>query len=83
MAKVGLTVLSAALLLCSGCANSGGIRYGSTIEIDAGSDRANGARKVKVDGAGLFFSGKFGRIGLGQEGGPEKVTSGSERHTVV
>jgi hypothetical protein len=61
MAKVGLTVLSAALLLCSGCANSGGIRYGSTIEIDAGSDRVNERR----GGAGLFFEGNFGRIELG------------------
>jgi hypothetical protein len=66
MAKVGLTVLSAGLLLlvCDGCADSSGIRYGSKVEIDAGSDRTN-ERKVKVDGAGLFFSGKFGRIELG------------------
>jgi hypothetical protein len=53
MVKVGLTVLSVGMLLlvCDGCANSNGIRYGSTIEIDAGSDRANERRA----GAGLFF----------------------------
>jgi hypothetical protein len=62
MAKVGLTVLSAALLLlCSGCANSG-IRYGSTIELDAGSDLSNERRA----GAGMFFGGNFGRIQLGR-----------------
>jgi hypothetical protein len=64
MVKVGLTVLSAGLLLlvCDGCANSGGIRYGSTIEIDAGSDRADERRA----GAGLFLGGNFGRIELGR-----------------
>jgi hypothetical protein len=35
---------------------------GSTIEIDAGSDRANERRA----GAGLFFGGNFGRIELGR-----------------
>jgi hypothetical protein len=62
MAKVGLTVISAALLLlCSACANSG-IRYGSTIEIDAGSDRVNERRA----GAGLSLGGNFGRFELGR-----------------
>jgi hypothetical protein len=64
MVKFGLTVLSVGMLLlvCDGCANSNGIRYGSTIEIDAGSDRANERRA----GAGLFFGGNFGRIELGR-----------------
>jgi hypothetical protein len=64
MVKVGLRVLSAGLLLlvCDGCANSSGIRYGSMIEIDAGSDRVNERRA----GAGLFFSSDFGRIELGR-----------------
>jgi hypothetical protein len=61
MAKVGSTVLAVLLLLaCGACANSG-IRYGSKIEIDAGSDRVDERR----GGAGLFFSGNFGRIELG------------------
>jgi hypothetical protein len=64
MIKVGLTVLSVGLLLlvCDGCVNSNGIRYGSTIEIDAGGDRVNERRA----GAGLFFGGNFGRIELGR-----------------
>ena len=76
MAMVGLTFIGAALLLlCSSCANSG-IRYGSTIEIDAGSDRSD-ERKAKTGGAGLFFSGNFGRIELGQEDGAANATSGA------
>jgi hypothetical protein len=63
MAKVGLTILSVLLLLvCGGCANTSGIRYGSTIEIDAGSDRVS----ERGAGAGLFFGGNFGRIELGR-----------------
>jgi hypothetical protein len=63
MAKIGLTVLSAALLLlCSSCATSSGIRYGSNVEIDAGSDLADERR----GGTGLFFWGNFGRLELGR-----------------
>jgi hypothetical protein len=63
MANVGLTIFAVLLLLAVVCcANSTGIRYGSTIEIDAGSDRANG----RGAGAGLFFGGNFGRIELGR-----------------
>ena len=67
MTRVGLQVMSTVLLLlaCGSCATESGIRYGSKIELDAGSDRGTGS-KVKVDEVGLFFSGRFGRIELGQ-----------------
>ena len=52
------------------------ILYGSKIELEAGSDRGNGS-KAKVDEVGLFFSGCFGRIELGQEDGAENTTSGA------
>jgi hypothetical protein len=62
VAKIELTLLAVLLLLtCVGCANSSGIRYGSTIEIDASGERTNERR----GGAGLFFEGNFGRIRLG------------------
>jgi hypothetical protein len=75
MIKVGLQVMSTVLLLlvCGSCATQSGILYGSKIELEAGSDRGN----KRFDGVGLFFSGNFGRIQLGQEDGPENVTSGA------
>jgi hypothetical protein len=78
MIKVGLQVMSAALLplVCGSCATQSGILYGSKIELEAGSDRGNGS-KAKVDEVGLFFSGCFGRIELGQEGSAENATSGA------
>jgi hypothetical protein len=73
MTKVGLQVMSAVLLplVCGSCATQSGILYGSKIELEAGSDRDNGS-KARVDEAGLFFSGCYGRIELGQEEGAEK-----------
>ena len=44
--------------------------------MDAGSDRGHGS-KAKVDEVGLFFSGRFGRIELGQKDGAENATSGA------
>ena len=49
-------------LVCGSCVTQSGILYGSKIELEAGSDRANERRA----GAGLFFSGDFGRIELGR-----------------
>jgi hypothetical protein len=62
--KVSLTVLSVGLLLlvCDGCANSNGIRYGSSIQIDAGSDLSH----ERSGGTRMFFGGNFGRIELGR-----------------
>jgi hypothetical protein len=70
MIKVGLQVMSTALLLpiCGSCVTQSGILYGSKIELEAGSNRGN-ENKAKIDEVGLFFSGKFGRIELGQEDG--------------
>jgi outer membrane protein OmpU len=51
----------------------GGIRYGSKIEIEAGSDLDTGPNNVSLDEAGLFFSGNFGRVELGREDGAEDV----------
>jgi hypothetical protein len=78
MVKVGLQVMSAVLLpLAYGsCATQSGILYGSKIELEAGSGRGNQS-KAKVDEVGLFFSGKFGRIELGQEDSAEDVGSGA------
>jgi hypothetical protein len=78
MIRVGLQVMSTVLLLlvCGSCATQSSIRYGSKIELEAGSDPGNG-RKAKVDGVGLFFSGKFGRIEFGLEDSAENVTSGA------
>jgi hypothetical protein len=75
--RVGLQVISAVLLplVCGSCATQSGILYGSKIELEAGSDRRNGSR-AKVDEVGLFFSGPFGRLELGQEGA-ENATSGA------
>jgi hypothetical protein len=60
MIEVSLRVMGTVLLLlvCGSCATESGIRYGSKIELDAGSDRGKKS-KAKIDGAGLFFSGKF------------------------
>jgi hypothetical protein len=76
--RVGLQVMSAVLLplVCGSCVTQSGILYGSKIELEAGSDRGNGS-KAKVDEGGLFFSGRFGRIELGQEDGTENATSGA------
>jgi hypothetical protein len=67
MIEVRLRVIGTLLLLvCGSCATESGIRYGSNIGLEAGSDRDR-ERKAKIDGAtGLFFSGNFGRIELGQ-----------------
>jgi hypothetical protein len=76
MIKVGLQVMSAVLLplVYGSCATQSGILYGSKIELEAGSGRGNQS-KAKVDEVGLFFSGKFGRIELGQEDSAEDVGS--------
>jgi hypothetical protein len=76
--NVCLQVMAAVLLplACGSCATQSGILYASKIELGAGSDRGNGS-KAKVDGAGLFFAGCFGRIELGQEDGPENATLGA------
>jgi hypothetical protein len=78
MSKVGLQVMSAVLLplVCGSCAAQSGILYGSKIELEAGSDRGTGS-KAKLDEVGLFFSGRFGRIELGQEDSFENATSGA------
>jgi hypothetical protein len=77
MIEVSLRAMGTVLLLlvCGSCPTES-IRYGSRIELEAGSDRGKES-KAKIDGAGLFFSGNFGRIELGQEDGPENVTSGA------
>ena len=56
MIKVGLQVMSTVLLplVCGSCATQSGILYGSKIELEAGSDRANGS-KAKVDEVGVFW----------------------------
>jgi hypothetical protein len=76
--KLGLQAMSIVLLplVCGSCATQSGILYGSNVELEAGSDRGNGS-KAKVDEGGLFFSGRFGRIELGQEDGTENATSGA------
>jgi outer membrane protein OmpU len=51
----------------------GGIRYGSKIEIEAGSDLDTGPNNVSLDEAGLFFSGGFGRVELGRDDGAEDL----------
>jgi outer membrane protein OmpU len=51
----------------------GGIRYGSKIEIEAGSDLDVGPNNVSLDEAGLFFSGGFGRVELGRDDGAEDL----------
>jgi hypothetical protein len=78
MIKVGLQVMSAVLLplVYGSCATQSGILYGSKIELEAGSGRGNQS-KAKVDEVRLFFSGKFGRIELGQEDSAEDVGSGA------
>ena len=59
MIEVSLRVMGTVLLLlvCGSCPTES-IRYGSKIELEAGSDRGR-TSKAKIDGAGLFFSGKF------------------------
>jgi hypothetical protein len=76
MIKVGLQVMSAISLplVCGSCASQSGILYGSKIELEAGSGSGNGS-KAKVDEVGLFFSGSFGRLELGQEDGAEVAGS--------
>jgi outer membrane protein OmpU len=51
----------------------GGIRYGSKVEVEVGSDLDTGPNNVSVDEVGLFFSGNFGRVELGREDGAEDV----------
>jgi hypothetical protein len=51
----------------------GGIRYGSKIEIEAGSDLDTGPNSVSLDEANLFFSGGFGRVEVGREDGAEDL----------
>jgi outer membrane protein OmpU len=51
----------------------GGIRYGSKVEIEVGSDLDTGPNAVSVDEVGLFFSGGFGRVELGREDGAEDL----------
>jgi outer membrane protein OmpU len=51
----------------------GGIRYGSKVEIEAGSDLDTGPNSVSLDEAGLFFSGNFGRVELGRDDGAEDL----------
>jgi outer membrane protein OmpU len=51
----------------------GGIRYGSKVEVEVGSDLDTGPNAVSVDEVGLFFSGNFGRVELGREDGAEDV----------
>jgi hypothetical protein len=67
MIKLGFQVMIAVLLplVCASCATQGGILYGSNIELEAGSGPGNES-KAKADEAGLFFSGNFGRVELGQ-----------------
>jgi hypothetical protein len=78
MIKIGFQVMSTVLLplVCGSCATQSGILYGSNIELEAGSGRGNES-KAKVDEVGLFFSGNFGRIELGQEDSAEDVGSGA------
>jgi outer membrane protein OmpU len=49
-----------------------GILYGSHLELEVGSGLGSNSN-VSVDEAGLFFSGNFGRIELGQEDGANDV----------
>jgi hypothetical protein len=78
MIEVSLRVMGTVflLLVCGSCATESDIRYGSDVELEAGNDRGKES-KAKIDGAGLFFSGNFGRIELGQGDGAENVRSGA------
>jgi hypothetical protein len=49
-----------------------GLLYGSHLELEVGSGLGSNSN-VSVDEAGLFFSGNFGRIELGQEDGANDV----------
>jgi hypothetical protein len=82
MLQVGLKVMSALLLplVCGSCATQSGILYGSKIELEAGRGRGNES-KTKVDEVGLFFSGKFGLIELGQGTVPRMSGQAPYRHT--
>jgi outer membrane protein OmpU len=51
----------------------GGVRYGSKVEIEAGSDLDTGPNNVSLDEVGLFFSGNFGRVELGRDDGAEDL----------
>jgi outer membrane protein OmpU len=51
----------------------GGIRYGSKVEIEIGSDLDVAPGDVAVDEVGLFFSGNFGRVELGRDDGAEDL----------
>ena len=67
---------TAATSTIESCATQSRILYGSNIELEASGDHDNES-KAKVDRVGLFFSGTFGRIELGQEDGAEDATSGA------
>jgi len=53
----------------------GGIRYGSKVELEVGSDFGGGVSSsdATVDEVGLFFSGNFGRVELGRDDGAEDL----------
>ena len=53
-------------------ATASGILYGSKAELEAGSGNGN-TEDAFVDEVGLYFSGNFGRVELGQEDGAEDV----------
>jgi outer membrane protein OmpU len=53
-------------------ATASGILYGSKLEIEVGSGDGNEGN-VTIDEAGLYFSGNFGRVELGQDDGAEDV----------
>jgi hypothetical protein len=53
-------------------ATESGILYGSHLELEVGSGDGN-SDNAFVDEVGLYFSGNFGRVELGQEDGAEDV----------
>jgi outer membrane protein OmpU len=61
------------IILRANGVTDGGIRYGSKVEVEVGSDLDTGPNAVSLDEASLFFSGGFGRVELGREDGAEDL----------
>jgi outer membrane protein OmpU len=61
------------IILTATGVTDGGIRYGSKVEVEVGSDLDTGPNAVSLDEAGLFFSGGFGRVELGRDDGAEDL----------
>jgi outer membrane protein OmpU len=61
------------IILTATGVTDGGVRYGSKVEVEVGSDLDTGPNAVSLDEAGLFFSGGFGRVELGRDDGAEDL----------